>query len=378
MVTIRQHGHKPEMPLLTHFAGPPGVGKTKGATLITESRRHSQVSCFSSSSRNREMQELPTIDPMSQNPDPVLVVEDNGLNQKVALLLLERLGMAAEVAKNGLEALEAVKQKHYSIILMDCHMPEMDGFEATVAIRKLEETSGTYTPIIAVTALTTPRDRQLCLEAGMDDYIPKPIEKDLLKVKIDQWLLTALALHNPGSAAIYRSSIVASQQAELGEEVLNFKELEEFYGECQLSKMLQAFMADSEEKIDHLETLIKVRNVTAVSLLAREIKASCAAIGAKQLAKLCLYLQLAASKADWIEAQETLTSMQRAFCHARYFFQAGVVTEENSPIDDCDLESAQPLNPSLQESQGISPPPCPRNNMEESGNHGMLGVLGKA
>ena len=324
------------------------------------------------------MQELPIEDATSPSLEPVLVVEDNGLNQKVALLLLERLGMAAEVAKNGLEALQAVQKKHYSIILMDCHMPEMDGFEATVAIRKLEETSGAYTPIIAVTALTTPRDRQLCLEAGMDDYIAKPIEKDVLKAKIDQWLLTALALHNPGSAAVYRSSIAASQQGGLSEDALNFKELEEFYGEEQLSKMLQAFLSDSKEKIDHLETLVKSHNIRAVSLSAREIKAACAAIGAKQLAKLCLYLQLAASKADWIEAQETLTSIQRSFTHARTFFQAGVVTEENRAIDDSDLPPAEPLNLSRQKTEGIPLAPLPINRMEESGNHGIPGVLGKA
>ena len=73
--------------------------------------------------------------------DPVLVVEDNRLNRLVVMLLLERLGVPAEAVKNGIEAIEAVRHRHYSAILMDCHMPEMDGFEATKVIRKIETTS---------------------------------------------------------------------------------------------------------------------------------------------------------------------------------------------------------------------------------------------
>jgi CheY-like chemotaxis protein len=283
------------------------------------------------------MQDLPIESPAFPNLEPVLVVEDNRLNQKVAILLLERLGMQAEVANNGLEAIQAVTQQRYSIILMDCHMPEMDGFEATVAIRNIEAASGAYTPIIAVTALTTSADRQRCLESGMDDYIAKPIEKERLKAKIDQWLLTAMALHNPGSAAMFRSSIAASEHLPFDEDAVNFQELKEFYGENQLSQMLQAFMSETAKKLTQLDNFVKAQNGTAVSILALELKASCAAIGAKQLATLCLYQQIAAASADWPEAQETCTSLQRSFAYGRHLFQSGIMTEENSPIDDADL-----------------------------------------
>jgi CheY-like chemotaxis protein len=293
------------------------------------------------------------------NLEPVLVVEDNLLNQKVIILLLGQIGMTAKVAKNGLEALNMVRKNRYSIILMDCHMPELDGFETTVAIRKFEATSGAYTPIIAVTALTSASDRLRCQESGMDDYIAKPIEKDLLKAKIDHWLLTALALQNPGVAAKFLSSAPAGNNSNVDEDAINFEELEDFYGENQLSQMLQAFMADTADKLKHLESLIKGRNASAVSFLASEIKSSCTSIGAKKLAKLCLYQQLAASKADWAEAQETLTSIQRSFAQARNHFQTGVVTEENSPIDEGDIKQIHTTPGPGLKTEGFSARPTP-------------------
>jgi len=278
------------------------------------------------------MQERP-LDASGITTETILVVEDNRLNQKVAILLLEKLGMTAEVAANGIEALKAMAEKPYSLILMDCHMPDMDGFQATMAIRQREAENGTYTPIIAVTALTTAGDRQRCLDAGMDDYIAKPIEKDLLKSKIDQWLLTAMAVHNPGSAALFRESIASAELIAPDDEAVNFGELKEFYGEVQLSQMLCSFISQSDARIAQLENYIREKNIQAVTILANELKKSCAAIGAKQLAKLCLYLQLATTKTDWIEAQETFSSIQRSFTKGRMLLQAGVKTEENPVID---------------------------------------------
>src|SRR5580658_7024559 len=93
----------------------------------------------------------------------ILLVEDNLFNQKAEMILLELLGLTADIASNGKEAVACVSRNKYSLILMDCHMPEMDGFEATVAIRKLESMSGSYTPIIAVTALAMSGDRERCI-----------------------------------------------------------------------------------------------------------------------------------------------------------------------------------------------------------------------
>jgi two-component system sensor histidine kinase/response regulator len=122
-----------------------------------------------------------------QNRGRVLIVEDNPINQRVAVILANKLGFVADVAGDGSEALTMVRDHEYTLILMDCQMPVMDGFEATRAIRALE-TPIAQVPIIAVTANVMEGQRDKCLAAGMNDYLPKPINKDVLGRTVDKWI----------------------------------------------------------------------------------------------------------------------------------------------------------------------------------------------
>lgn len=117
----------------------------------------------------------------------VLLVEDNEVNRKLALRMLQRLGCSVEVATNGREAVELTAQRAYDLVLMDIQMPEMDGFEATRKIRQREQDTGKHLPIIAMTAHAMQEDREKCLAEGMDDYLSKPVKIDMLAQKIEKW-----------------------------------------------------------------------------------------------------------------------------------------------------------------------------------------------
>jgi CheY-like chemotaxis protein/signal transduction histidine kinase len=128
----------------------------------------------------------------------ILVVEDNAVNQKLAVRLLEKMGYRADIAANGHEALAALEHLPYDIILMDCQMPLMDGFEATIQIRQRDQQQGTHTPIIAVTAQARKEDKERCLAVGMDGYISKPVKLTELKTVLERWLgKSDAAAHTP-------------------------------------------------------------------------------------------------------------------------------------------------------------------------------------
>lgn len=137
----------------------PGTGRLVTRHLVNEEKRKSQL---------------------------ILLAEDNPVNQKVALALLQKIGHSVEVVNNGQEALDSVREKKYSLILMDVQMPIMDGLEATRQIRIWED-GKTHIPIIAMTAHAMKGDRERCLAAGMDDYVSKPLDKRILFAAIDRW-----------------------------------------------------------------------------------------------------------------------------------------------------------------------------------------------
>ena len=136
--------------------------------------------------------ETPTV-AIPQTPQvtlPILVVEDNFVNQVLTEALLKKLGYTSKVVNDGQEAVNAFEEGKFCLILMDCQMPVMDGFEATRQIRK-KESDGARIPIIALTANTENDNRQICLDAGMDDMLSKPVKVAIFKEKLEYWLTQA-------------------------------------------------------------------------------------------------------------------------------------------------------------------------------------------
>ncbi|TWX59377.1 PAS domain-containing hybrid sensor histidine kinase/response regulator [Colwellia hornerae] len=163
----------------------------------SEEGKGSCFTCVIELDKSTKALEITPIDQMISSPQTIplwpentrlLLVEDNRINQLVALGLLKRFGLKAEVAINGLEALSILKEAHepFDIILMDCQMPEMDGYETTRCIRENKQD----VPIIAMTANAMKGDREKCLQAGMNDYLTKPIDPDILLEKLTFWLLS--------------------------------------------------------------------------------------------------------------------------------------------------------------------------------------------
>ena len=142
----------------------------------------------------RHVSETTAIDLLKSRAS-ILIAEDNPVNQKVAIKMIERLGYKAEAVENGRKAVDAVTSKHYDLILMDCQMPVLDGFGATEAIRALDD-SVRGIPIVALTADAMESDKERCLAVGMNDFISKPIDQDVLASTIERWLNADDDKHN--------------------------------------------------------------------------------------------------------------------------------------------------------------------------------------
>jgi len=130
----------------------------------------------------------------NQHRARILLAEDNAVNQTLAVRVLEKRGYAVRVAGDGRAAVDAFEREQFDVVLMDIQMPGMDGFEATAAIRKREQLTGGHIPIIAMTAHALKGDQELCLSAGMDDYVSKPIRTSELISKIETALTNRVSL----------------------------------------------------------------------------------------------------------------------------------------------------------------------------------------
>lgn len=197
----------------------------------------------------------------------VLVAEDNAVNQKVALRQLERLGYAADVAANGLEAVAAVQRQRYDLILMDCQMPEMDGFQATAEIRRLEA-EGRRTPIVAMTANALQGDREKCLEAGMDAYIPKPVRLETMAETLKRW----------------DSRLDSFVLAEL-------KDLAGPDDKAFMAELAATYLRDLPGRLAAIRAAVAARDAEALRQAAHALKGSSGNIGAQRLQKVCLLLE---------------------------------------------------------------------------------------
>lgn len=247
----------------------------------------------------------------------VLLAEDNPVNQAVAVGMLEALGLTVEIASNGEEAVERATAETYDVILMDCQMPFMDGFEATGTIRQMEsENSRSPVPIIAVTANALKGDRENCLNAGMDEYLTKPFTSEQLS--------SVLALILPqGESASAASKLEADNRSDdvpqsddspIDRSTLDvLSRLQKPGAPNILQKVINIYLPNSRELKDKLTLAINTANASLVRESAHALKSSSANVGATKLASLCKRLENMGRSDDLSEARTLQDRLEQEY-----------------------------------------------------------------
>lgn len=282
----------------------------------------------------------------------ILVAEDNVTNQNVIRRQLNLLGYACDVVENGNEALDALKERNYAILLTDCHMPEMDGYDLTSTIREDEGPGDDRFPIIAITANALQGEAERCLEVGMDDYLSKPLEMNRLKQTLAKWMpITATAGSAVQTPVTSRGTEVEAEFAEIGDETdvsdetirIEEAEVEEVeiaeveiaevetaepdetestaetlgdienavdvsaltnvFGDDQevVREILQEFIEPSEEIVGEIVSAFGDRDAAKIGSESHKLKSAARSVGANRLADLCADLEKAGKAADWDE-----------------------------------------------------------------------------
>jgi CheY-like chemotaxis protein len=237
----------------------------------------------------------------------ILLVEDSPLNQQITLKQLESLGYGADIAGNGLEALAALERVPYQIVLMDCQMPDMDGYETTWQIRnrEKEQSAKAKTHIIALTANTRPQDRERCLSSGMDDYVSKPVQLIELDVALQR------AGVDPSQAAAAASVIDPMIMASL-------RQLRKPNQPDPVSELINLFLRDAPPQFATIEKAIRERNMSGTLGAASSLKGNAANLGAKRLAGLCAELEEHARQGTLEEAGPILEQAKDEFTRVQF------------------------------------------------------------
>lgn len=204
----------------------------------------------------------------ARKPVRILVADDQAVNRKLTLYQLERLGFAVDVAENGQEALEALSRNSYDLVFMDCHMPAIDGFEATQELRR-REGSGRRTPVVALTASVVDRDRDRCLAAGMDDFVVKPVSHaELLRV-LARWVLDAA----PPPLDVKALELVRQASDDVLQEVIGI------------------YLAQAPAQVASIREAVARGDARILASAAHALRSSSGNVGARRVVEVCTELE---------------------------------------------------------------------------------------
>lgn len=236
----------------------------------------------------------------------ILVAEDHLINQQVTRLYLEQMGLQCQIVSNGEETIEALNNADYALILMDCQMPEMDGFDATRAIRKAETLTGRHIPIVAMTAHAISGDKERCLAAGMDDYLSKPVEPSELRSVLDKWLSEEETAEKE-SGKREASSISTDIPEPLDLEALLIKT-----GKNGTIKLLSLFLSQPPSELYKLKNSIYSRDPAGTRVMVHALKSVFGALCARRLRTLLTDIDEAVVNEKWQSADRLSQDFETA------------------------------------------------------------------
>ncbi len=241
----------------------------------------------------------------------ILLVEDNKVNQQVAIGILQHLGYDADIAVNGIDAIKRYKTHEYDLLLMDIQMPDMDGYEATRSIRDYEKDAGLHrVPIVAMTAHAMKGDREKCLSAGMDGYLPKPIQAEDLDMEIRKWtaspMITAVeTVRQPASLTFFdRENLLAR----LGGD------------NSMIERIMEIFLQNAPELIRSIRAALQKKDHELLVQHAHTLKGSSANTGALRLHELALQTEIAAREKRLEPIPGYLDDMEEALSQLQGLF----------------------------------------------------------
>ena len=244
----------------------------------------------------------------------ILVAEDSPINELVVVRLLESLGYVVETVETGRQAVEALRQGHYDLVLMDCHMPELDGFAATAAIRQHEAGRGQHTPIVAVTADALVGDAEKSLAAGMDDHLAKPITLERLEAVVGQWMADG------GSAD--RSQDGDGREALDLPFLATLKELGRRSQPQLLTHLLTLYLQEVPAQLAALRDAVAQGDAGRAEEVAHSLKGNSEQVHATRMVSLCAALHQAGSHRDLGQAAAQVADLTSEFVRVRAALQA--------------------------------------------------------
>ncbi len=258
----------------------------------------------------------------------ILVAEDDEFHRQITGAQLRKLGYALDIAANGREAIDAISRKGYSLVLMDCEMPELNGFEATRAIRETEAGGKRRMPVVAMTANAVEGYREQCLAAGMDDYVIKPATILKLKEVLQRWIRDEAPAESQDRACTTEEASTECEDVEskaCSGEPVDIHELFELLDRQAAQELLRSFLCAINGYMGEMESPIGERNREALRRVVHKFKGACSSMQAAEMVRDVAELETALRDADWGKVDCAYAALRVSSERAQRFLKANLV-----------------------------------------------------